>query len=125
MLQLIIIIHFIVDFFFQKRSNALNKHHSILALLEHGVTYTILTLIFTIIAAYIFLDISTISLPILVIYFLYNGAIHTIIDYFTSKINHILYDPKNLGPFIKGLGIDQCLHIITLITSYIIVFSNI
>jgi len=62
-----------------------------------------------------------------------NGAIHWIVDYFTSKINAKLYfagmnpetgEEKSLHNFFVGIGADQFVHYATLfITAQYILFK--
>ena len=118
---LIIIGHFIGDFFFQSHKMSINKSKNIDYLIQHGCIYT-LTLIYTFCIIYIALLImytSSVASPIIlllgILWAITNGALHTLQDYITSKMNTWLWEHKCIHWFFTNIGLDQLIHMITLI----------
>ena len=108
--------HAIGDFFLQgsKLSSlkALNKN----ALFEHVGIYTLL-----------FIVLSPLALGLTFLqglaFSLLNGVLHLVIDYFTGMFKQ-RYLYTNESKYIAVIGIDNTLHILILVTSYIYLFPH-
>jgi hypothetical protein len=89
--------HWLADFVMQTDSMAQKKSKSIAWLSFHIFVYMI---------------------PLLVFgwrFALVNGACHWVVDFFTSKINSRLWQAKKVHWFFVGVGVDQAIHISTLL----------
>jgi hypothetical protein len=49
-----------------------------------------------------------------------NGALHFVVDFFTSKITSSLWGKKELHNFFAVIGFDQLIHNITIIATFCI-----
>lgn len=110
------IIHYIADYLVQSRKIADNKSKNIKYLLIHGGEYTLTIWLLLSFAFMIFMQISPIVLVFK--YCLINGVIHTIVDYFTSRLTSKYYAKKDYKSFFRILGLDQLIHISTLILTF-------
>jgi hypothetical protein len=112
-LILILFVHFLADFVFQRRKVGNNKHKSILFLAEHCFVYLIIFLCLLI----SFFD----CIPI-AIFSLINFGLHFIVDFITSKLSYYFYRRMNSEKkFWTTIGFDQFLHVAALIiTAYYI-----
>lgn len=121
----IIIIHFIADFIMQDERWAVGKSKNRGALLSHTFIYSILWYIpILLLLKYNYnLNHELIyirSLKFVIITF----VCHTITDYFTSKIVSKKFAEGKYGSAIPNfgaftiIGLDQCLHMIQLFTTY-------
>lgn len=95
-------VHFIADFLFQSQKMSMNKYNNVKWLSFHVVVYTLPFIIFGWKFAII------------------NGIIHFLVDFFTSKGTHYLYEKNEYHWFFCLIGFDQAIHITTLILTYII-----
>ena len=124
-----VVIHFIADFIFQAEEWATNKSKSIVPLVMHTFTYT---LVWLIPAGFLFSSPCDLS-PIFdrcvdgykVLTFLgITFAAHTITDYFTSKIVSKKFANQEYGSPIPNfgaftiIGFDQVLHYGQLFLTY-------
>jgi hypothetical protein len=110
----LIYIHWIADFIFQDEKWALNKSTSVIALLKHTITYSLV--LGVLILPFLYWQ----TIPFVII----NFIMHTLIDYFSSKVVskrfrlHYLGGPiPNFGAF-TVIGSDQVLHYICLFLSF-------
>ena len=106
-LSYIFILHFIGDFGLQSRWMAENKSKNYKALLAHGLVYTL------------FLSFMM-GLPFGyagILYGLFNGVIHTMIDAISSRLSSAAWRSGKIGRFWKIIGADQCIHQVVLIMS--------
>jgi len=102
---LLICIHWIADFVCQNKKLATSKWNSFDKLTDHTVIYSVvLGLLVFIVPVLQFKNISALFLFISL-----NLILHTIIDYFTSKIVHKKFENKQYGAF-RVIGFDQVLH---------------
>jgi hypothetical protein len=110
------IIHYIADYLLQSREIADNKSKNIKYLLIHGSEYTLSFGLLIALSLVMFMQI----LPIILVikYSVINGVIHTIIDFFTSQLSSKFYAKKNYSGFFRVLGLDQLLHITTIILTF-------
>lgn len=104
---LLIWIHFVADFIFQSNYTAINKSKDNYVLLYHVILYGILFIPFSI--QYAFL----------------NAALHFGVDYITSRVTSILYRHDERHWFFITIGLDQAIHISTLLITYQLMFPTI
>lgn len=111
LLVIIMFAHFVADFIFQNEYMAKNKSNSLNPLIIHGCTYTV---VFFIVVYFL----SNLSMILVLFYALINGIIHTIVDYFTSKLSSYQYRMNRIGSknvpnfgFFTVIGFDQFLHV--------------
>ncbi len=106
-LSLIFFAHWVGDFLFQTTPMAIHKSHSIKWLSIHVLVYTGVIAL----ASIIIMDPNTFWR-----YTLLNGAIHWVVDFFTSKIVSRFKDQPR--PFFILIGLDQLIHILSLLWTY-------
>lgn len=94
---MLLVLHFIADFILQSDYMAINKSKDFIALIGHTAVYSLVFIPFygTGFAAVTF-------------------VLHTIQDYFTSRINAKLWQANQRHWFFVGIGADQLLHYVTL-----------
>jgi hypothetical protein len=106
--------HTISDFVFQNNEDAINKWCSIKHLLNHTVIYSLLMFLFM-------LNVNQNEL-FLLLFVLITFILHTIQDFFTSKLSHYLsIEAKETGVwtwFFVAIGFDQFLHLTQLVLTY-------
>ena len=108
MIYLIIFSHFVADFVLQSDWMAKNKSKSWKALSLHISTYTIALSIPLMFA-------STIKASLL--YALINGAVHFVVDAITSRMTSKLYAKGDVHNFFVVVGLDQAIHMSTLVAT--------
>lgn len=108
----ILFLHWIFDFVLQSDEDAKGKSTSIKHLLNHTSIYSILWF------------------NICILYVAYTGQyqmflfapitflIHTITDYYTSKLNKYLWERGDSHNFFVSVGFDQWLHTLQLLLTY-------
>ncbi len=120
----VLIIHWLADFIFQDEKWAVTKSKSNRSLLKHTTTYTLVWAFF-IVPIWL---INTIGEGVKlfdgntnIIYFLpITFVIHTITDYYTSRLNAKLYIKGKFGGsipnwgFYSSIGLDQVYHYVQL-----------
>ncbi len=104
----ILIAHWIGDYAFQTSKMAMGKSYNLTWLSLHVGTYTGVLFVC-----------SLLLFPIKVAigFFLINGILHGITDFFTSKLSSKYQ--KNPRIFFPILGFDQLIHMITLYLTFI------
>ena len=102
---LVLITHYVADFVLQTRWMGENKSKNMTAMLAHIFVYTAAISIFGIKFAVI------------------NGILHLITDLISSKLSGRAYVNKNMGQFWDVIGMDQLIHTLTLILTYV-AFGN-
>lgn len=121
---ILVIIHFVGDFFLQNDSMAINKSKSTLWLLAHVLVYYVVLACGT----FLFLDFR--DFDALMNFSLVNWGLHFITDFFTSRLTSYLYmrgenNPKELFLlnswrhwFFTAIGFDQVIHYACLFLTY-------
>ena len=99
-LLLLIWIHFIADFILQSDWMARNKSKRNIPLIVHCIVYTIPFLYFGWVFAVV------------------NGVAHLFTDWFTSRATSKLWAKKEVHWFFVVVGLDQAIHMTTLILTY-------
>jgi len=113
--------HFIADFVCQTDWMAKNKSSNHKALLAHIATYTVV--IYVSMMSFFF-GIDRLDLYISTVYWaLLNGALHLVVDFFTSRLTSHLWAKGDTHNFFVAIGFDQFLHSITLIGTFIWIFT--
>ena len=117
--SLLIVGHFFGDFVLQSSKMATEKSKNLAYLIAHVTVYTFTLTAF--ITPYL-IFVQNIDTKLITLFFLFVFFTHFITDYFTSKVNSMNWDDKKFDKFFIGLGLDQCLHYISLfaIISYIV-----
>ena len=113
----IVVAHFIGDFVLQSNNMATKKSKEFDYLFAHVAVYslTMLVIVGPFLVFFFNIDAKQLSLFVYVTFLL-----HLVTDYFTSKVNSLLWEEKNYGKFFNSLGFDQCLHYVGLIlTTYV------
>ena len=113
---ILILIHLVGDFFFQGNKLSKLKSFKMPYLLEHVGIYT---------AIFIILSPLILGLTFLqgLAFSLLNGSLHLVIDYFTGKYKQ-KFISTNQSKYIAAIVIDNTLHIVILIVSYLVLFPN-
>ncbi len=113
----LLVLHWIGDFALQTNWMAARKSCSLLALLVHVLTYTVVLAI----GAYVLLGTG----PAVHVFIAVNFIFHLATDLVTSRISSRYYAAGNMRGFFVTIGLDQMLHHIALIlTLEIIVRSD-
>lgn len=108
---LILAAHWVADFKLQTHWQASNKSKSNIALLRHVSTYILVILL-----AGIFL-LGPVNG---VLWGLFNGVIHFITDYITSRMSSKRWEEQRWHDFFEVVGADQFCHYATLFLTYLI-----
>jgi protein-S-isoprenylcysteine O-methyltransferase Ste14 len=114
----ILIGHLIGDFFLQTDAMAKNKSSSSLALSQHVLVYT--ATVGTVMLAFLAFARITVSFEAFMLWVVLNGCLHWVTDYFTSRINKKLWAAGDVHNFFVGVGCDQLIHYVCLISSTIL-----
>ena len=93
-------VHWFADFVFQTDDMAQKKSKSNLWLTAHVAVYTL---------PFFFFGLK---------FALINGLAHWCVDWVTSRINSRLWQEKRVHAFFVGVGIDQAIHMTTLMLTY-------
>ena len=111
--------HFIADFIMQTHEMGINKSTSTKWLTKHIVAYgnTLLALSLPLAIMYTILGKGQYVI-LIILYILFNMAMHWITDYITSKITKKYWEAQKVHEFFVVIGLDQFIHATTLILSY-------
>lgn len=122
----ILIIHWFADFVLQTDKQAKGKSKNLKDLLGHTFTYTMIwyfVIIFFSIWGNHFNGPTTKDLgwsTFMILFPIITFIMHTITDYFTSRLNSKLWAKGDVHNFFVSIGFDQVLHYIQLFTTYYI-----
>lgn len=109
----ILFIHGIADYVLQTDWEALNKSKNNQALVSHTLKYSTVWFIL----CHIFIQLGYLN-PLFYLFAPITFVIHTITDYFTSRINSKLWAQNKRHHFFIALEIDQLLHYVQLFLTY-------
>lgn len=122
-LNIIIWSHWIADFVFQLDRMARNKSKDNDALMSHIKWYTFILFIGSLL-------LFKFDFVMAGVFALVNGIIHYWVDYVTSRITSKLHAQGKMGSdkfpnlgFFAVIGLDQAIHMTTLITTYLIMVN--
>lgn len=122
-INIIIWTHWIADFVFQIDRMARNKSKSNAALMSHIRWYTSILFI----GAIFLFKFDFVSAGLFAIV---NGIVHYYVDYMTSRVASKLHAEGKMGSekfpnlgFFAVIGLDQALHMSTLVTTYLIMVN--
>lgn len=108
----IFFLHFIGDFVLQRHNDAVNKWHSLSALTNHVIMYGCVLILGLLGVAFLNLQVWLVFL-----YIALQVSSHWVIDFFTSKLSHRLWEQKRVHDFFVVIGFDQLLHASILIVT--------
>lgn len=117
--------HWFSDFVCQTDYQATNKSTKITALLEHGACYGLLLFgSLGVLMCIPFLPFTTVvpTIGALVKFSLINMVLHTMIDFFTSKVSSMYYKQQRFHEFFVTVGFDQFLHTVCLLSTMYLYF---
>ena len=119
----IIVIHWIADFVLQTDKQAKGKSKNWSDLLMHTLTYSLVWIGIGLI--WMLFDIKNASniAGMVLWFFPITFITHTIIDYFTSRLNSKLWAKGQTHNFFVSVGFDQILHYIQLFLTYYLLFK--
>lgn len=104
---LIILLHFVADFLCQMRWMALGKCTSNTVLFQHIAAYSS-----------VFFVASFLTPAFGLMFVLVNAIGHAITDWCSSRIGKWFHEQNQMYWFFATLGLDQTIHMLTLILSY-------
>lgn len=114
----ILVIHWVADFIFQTNAQAKGKSTDMGCLLSHTSVYSSVWLVASVVYSLCF-GFGMLS-PIL-----FTGItflLHTITDYFTSRLNSYLWKKGDVHNFFVSVGFDQVLHYVQLFLTFSLLF---
>lgn len=106
---IILAIHTIFDFFLQSRKMAEGKSELGSALFKHLAVYLVGLILMTV----------SVSIRDVFPFILINLILHGITDGITSNISKYFYQKDEAGYFFNTIGVDQFVHIITLLGVFV------
>jgi len=112
----IIFIHWVADFVLQTHWQATNKSKDNKALLAHTATYSFVWYCLGVI--WVIFNLDVYHPWSLTIFTLVTFVAHTITDYFTSRLNSILWAKGDVHNFFVSVGFDQVLHYLQLFLTF-------
>ncbi len=114
----ILAIHWYADFVLQTDEQAQGKSKSWAFLLDHTSTYSILWFLVSIAYFITYENDLSIALSKAFIFTGITFVIHTITDYYTSRLNSKLWAAGKVHEFFVSVGFDQLLHFTQLLLTY-------
>jgi len=109
----ILTVHWFADFVMQTRDEAMKKANDFQMLLSHTGTYAFVWFLAILLLG------SITALPPSMLWFApITFILHTLTDYYTSKINKRLWMKADNHNFFVSVGFDQLLHFIQLFVTY-------
>lgn len=117
----ILLIHWFADFVLQTDKQAKGKSKNWSDLLVHTFNYSGIWFIAGLL--YIIPTPSVILFWKVFTFFIITFIIHTITDYFTSRLNSKLWSDGKVHNFFVSIGFDQILHYVQLFLTYCLLFK--
>lgn len=113
---MLVVGHWFADFVCQTDRQALGKSKEWSPLLEHTLTYTV---IMTFMVAFITCpQIGDKGVLLAFLFGIITFAAHTATDYYTSRVNAVLWQEEKRHDFFVSVGFDQVLHYAQLFITY-------
>jgi hypothetical protein len=117
------LIHYLADFVLQTRAVADNKGKKVKYLMLHGIHYTLvwlglISLIGLVGIIFSYQILGGASWCDVIFFTIFNGGLHTLTDFITSKFTTKFYARKNYNAFFNVIGFDQFIHAATIILTY-------
>lgn len=112
MVYYLFFLHWVGDFVLQHRWMANNKSHNRWALMLHCLVYSA-----TLAGGLYWLRPEYVTLPEFGLFIFFNLCAHYLTDSITSKITAYLYSKQQFYLFFVVIGLDQLIHISTLLLS--------
>lgn len=109
----IILIHWIADFVCQSDADAKGKSSNWINLLSHTGIYTLIWII----PVLCYGTMTKCSLSLL-LFLPITFICHTATDYYTSKVNSLLWKENKMHEFFVSIGFDQVLHYVQLLLTF-------
>jgi hypothetical protein len=113
-LSVLFALHFVGDFVCQSDRMAKGKSTNWLILLEHVMTYYLVIGVGFILFKWVFYP----NMGSLTVFLLVNLVAHFVTDFFTSRWTTKLYLQGKRHWFFVVIGLDQLIHILTLMWTY-------
>lgn len=116
----VLIIHWFADFVLQTDKQAKGKSKDWFCLLSHTFDYSLVWLLPACILIGLHLD-GVHSWELVKLSFIFVGitfVLHTITDYFTSRLNSKLWSEGKTHSFFVSIGFDQILHYVQLFLTF-------
>lgn len=118
----ILFIHWVTDFLCQTDWQAQNKSKNWKALISHTFTYSVMWVVtsYFLMLIYLFITRNTVTINNNLFYYFIpiTFIVHTITDYFTSRLNSKLWKEQKVHWFFVSIGFDQLLHFTQLLLTY-------
>jgi len=111
--------HFVADFACQSDKMKKDKSANNDVLLSHVLVYTAVLFVLTFVSMF---AVTAVAWDYLLYWAVLNGALHFIVDYFTSRATTKLWAKGDTHNFFLVIGFDQFLHSTTLIGTFIWLF---
>ena len=122
---LLLVAHYVADFYCQPRDIAVEKSYSMRALITHVVLYSTSLFIVLFLGLYFMGFVSELhAIQVAVGIVVVNSFFHYTIDFFTSKINSYFWKTKQVRNFWLTIGFDQLLHTGLLVYCYAEMLEN-
>jgi len=116
----IMIAHFVADFVMQTDKMAKGKSTGFYWLSQHILAYT---LWLGSGVGYYYVIVVSPDPYMITGWIILNGLLHGFVDYFTSRWTSRLWEEGRTHDFFVVIGLDQTIHILTLIGTYILIFN--
>lgn len=115
---LILTMHWVADFVFQTHDQAKNKAIDVEFLLDHTLTYSFIWILGAIFMFHN--DEFPLNWLKIGLFVGITFVLHTITDYFTSRLNKHLWETGQVHNFFVAIGFDQILHYLQLTLTYLL-----
>ncbi len=121
----ILFIHWFLDFVLQTDEEAKNKSKSFSHLISHTYTYS-LGWYFPVLILFVINNESTMVnyVTASMMFCIVTLTLHTLTDYYTSKLNTRLLEAKRTHDFFVSVGFDQWLHYLQLFITFQLISDN-